>query len=93
MFWQTEIKIKSILQKLFSCISEPERVPAENDFSYDNVYLGLYNCEAEENNELSFHRGDVIYVLDKVDVHWWIGFLNGKVGLVPCSYLTEGFEH
>lgn len=33
---------------------------------YANYYQGLWDCEADKPDELSFHRGDLIYILSKV---------------------------
>ena len=71
---------------------EPDE-PAEDDFSYDNVYIGTQDRPANESDELGFKRGDIIYILQKIDPNWWIGCLQNKVGLVPSNLLTEGFAH
>ena len=67
--------------------------PSEADFSYEHVYIGTANCQANEADELAFNRGDVIYILSKVDPHWWIGYLGEKVGLVPSELMIAGFAH
>ncbi|XP_056144021.1 GRB2-related adapter protein 2a [Lampris incognitus] len=46
----------------------------------------LYNFVAEEEDELGFHAGDVIEVLDRSDASWWKGRLHGKSGLFPANY-------
>uniref|UniRef100_A0A803XPS8 Src kinase-associated phosphoprotein 1 n=1 Tax=Meleagris gallopavo TaxID=9103 RepID=A0A803XPS8_MELGA len=33
---------------------------------YANYYQGVWDCSGEHPNELSFHRGDLIYILSKV---------------------------
>lgn len=33
---------------------------------YANYYQGLWDCEADKPDELSFRRGDLIYILSKV---------------------------
>lgn len=60
-------------------------------FTVDNIYMGMHNCMAEDEQDLAFNRGDVMYILDKIDTHWWLGYLNGKVGLVPSNHLTTAF--
>ena len=61
-------------------------------FSMDNIYMGIHDCVSEDPDDLSFNRGDVMYIIERIDMNWWMGFLNGKVGLVPCNFLTEAFE-
>ena len=37
--------------------------------------------------ELSFNKGDIISVIKLVDPNWYEAELNGKIGLVPSSYV------
>ncbi|XP_029363576.1 GRB2-related adapter protein 2a [Echeneis naucrates] len=49
----------------------------------------LYDFSAEEDDELGFHAGDVIEVLDRSDSSWWRGRLRGKTGLFPANYTIQ----
>ena len=57
------------------------------EFSADSVYMGMYDCKGDDPQDLSFNQGDIMYILEKIDFNWWIGFFNGKVGLVPSNFL------
>nr|XP_019962125.1 PREDICTED: src kinase-associated phosphoprotein 1 [Paralichthys olivaceus] len=35
---------------------------------YANYYQSLWDCQADEPDELSFHRGDLIYIISKVSI-------------------------
>ncbi|XP_068022499.1 src kinase-associated phosphoprotein 1-like [Melanerpes formicivorus] len=61
---------------------------------YSNYYQGLWDCSAEHPDELSFHRGDLIYILSKEynPYGWWVGELNNEVGIVPKDYLMPAYE-
>ncbi|XP_051630166.1 src kinase-associated phosphoprotein 1 [Manacus candei] len=61
---------------------------------YANYYQGLWDCRGDHPDELSFHRGDLIYILSKeYDVYgWWVGELNDEVGIVPRDYLEAAYE-
>lgn len=48
--------------------------------------IALYDFEAQEEDELSFHKGDHIQVLKYDTSGWWLGKLNGKYGLFPSNY-------
>lgn len=49
----------------------------------------LYNYEAMRKDDLSFKEADIIYVVNKRPSGWWLGELNGKVGLIPSNYVEE----
>uniref|UniRef100_A0AAY5EDP6 Src kinase-associated phosphoprotein 1 n=1 Tax=Electrophorus electricus TaxID=8005 RepID=A0AAY5EDP6_ELEEL len=60
---------------------------------YANYYQGLWDCEAEGPDELSFRRGDLIYILSKeYNIYgWWVGELEGTVGIVPKEFLHPAY--
>ncbi|TSK14706.1 Src kinase-associated phosphoprotein 1 [Bagarius yarrelli] len=41
---------------------------ADPSSDYANYYQGLWDCEADRPDELSFHRGDLIYILSKLEM-------------------------
>lgn len=48
----------------------------------------LYDYTARSDKELSFKRGDTLQVVEKTPDHnWWDGFLHGKRGFLPVSYI------
>jgi hypothetical protein len=49
----------------------------------------LYNYEAMRKDDLSFKEAEIIYVVNKRPSGWWLGELNGKVGLIPSNYVEE----
>lgn len=61
---------------------------------YENIYCGQWDYKADDNSELTFKKGDLIRILSKeFDTRsWWIGLLNGQVGLVPKTFLTQAYE-
>ncbi|XP_032502363.1 GRB2-related adapter protein 2 isoform X3 [Phocoena sinus] len=48
----------------------------------------LYDFEALEDDELGFHCGEVIEVLDSSNPSWWTGRLHNKLGLFPANYVA-----
>ncbi|KAL1273500.1 hypothetical protein QQF64_029362, partial [Cirrhinus molitorella] len=46
----------------------------------------MYDFSAEDADELNFHAGDIIEVLDQSDRFWWKGVLRGRTGLFPVNY-------
>lgn len=65
--------------------------PVDKSTDYQNYYQGLWDCIADHPDELSFKRGDAIYILSKEyqSFGWWVGEKNGTVGIVPKEYLME----
>ncbi|XP_076136763.1 src kinase-associated phosphoprotein 2 isoform X1 [Alosa pseudoharengus] len=58
---------------------------------YPNYYQGKWDCTGDHPDELSFRRGDAIYILSKEyqNFGWWVGELKGSIGIVPKDYLME----
>jgi len=48
----------------------------------------LYNYTAQENDELSLRKGDIITII-KEHPDWWEGEINGVVGVFPANYVTK----
>nr|XP_054093119.1 src kinase-associated phosphoprotein 2 isoform X3 [Callithrix jacchus] len=61
---------------------------------YANFYQGLWDCTGAFSDELSFKRGDVIYILSKEynRYGWWVGEMKGVIGLVPKAYIMEMYD-
>ncbi|XP_042252555.1 src kinase-associated phosphoprotein 1 isoform X2 [Thunnus thynnus] len=72
--------------------SEMNNKPAWSS-DYANYYQGLWDCQADEPDELAFQRGDLIYIISKeYNIHgWWVGELNGTVGIVPKDFLHPAY--
>lgn len=50
----------------------------------------LYNCVADNPDELTFSEGDVIVVDGEEDQEWWIGHIDGdpsRKGAFPVSFV------
>uniref|UniRef100_A0ABM5GS01 Src kinase-associated phosphoprotein 1 n=1 Tax=Pogona vitticeps TaxID=103695 RepID=A0ABM5GS01_9SAUR len=62
--------------------------------SYANYYQGLWDCTGSHPDELSFQRGDLIYIVSKeYNMYgWWVGLLNRTVGIVPKEYLVPAYD-
>ncbi|XP_056636177.1 uncharacterized protein LOC130444871 isoform X3 [Diorhabda sublineata] len=47
----------------------------------------LYNFVGQSSRELTFRKGDVIYLRRQIDKNWYEGELNAMVGLFPANYV------
>ncbi|XP_024122685.1 src kinase-associated phosphoprotein 2 [Oryzias melastigma] len=65
--------------------------PVDKSTNYQNYYQGLWDCDGDQPDELSFKRGETIYILSKDygNFGWWVGEKNGAIGIVPKDYLLE----
>ena len=43
--------------------------------------------QAQNNRELAFRKGDIIYVKKQVDNNWYEGERNAAIGIFPVSYV------
>ncbi|NXE92682.1 SKAP2 protein, partial [Menura novaehollandiae] len=68
---------------------------ADNEnIDYANFYQGLWDCTGDVPDELTFKRGDVIYIISKEynRFGWWVGEMKGTIGLVPKAYVMEMYD-
>ncbi|XP_070209442.1 arf-GAP with SH3 domain, ANK repeat and PH domain-containing protein 1-like isoform X3 [Littorina saxatilis] len=50
----------------------------------------LYDCEADNDDELTFKEGEIIHILEEVEEEWWEGEIEGnpkRRGLFPTSFV------
>ncbi|NWX30430.1 SKAP2 protein, partial [Notiomystis cincta] len=73
---------------------EVTTVSESEDIDYANFYQGLWDCTGDESDELTFKRGDVIYIISKEynRFGWWVGEMKGTIGLVPKDYVMEMYD-
>lgn len=58
---------------------EKEKLPAK----------AVYDFKAQTSKELSFKKGDTVYILRKIDQNWYEGEHRGRVGIFPISYVEK----
>ena len=47
----------------------------------------MFEYEAQDDDELTLHVGDVIDVICDVGDGWWRGNLNGTIGILPSNFV------
>ncbi|KAJ1657242.1 HOG (high osmolarity glycerol) pathway protein [Dispira simplex] len=60
---------------------------ANGELTLSGVVRALYDFEAENPSELSFKEADLLYIQYKQCAGWFVGYLNGQVGLIPENYV------
>ena len=87
-------KPKSAGRSLTPAIAPKPETTKEIDYS--SVYMAIWNCKADAEDELEFTRGDLVYIYEKLQNGWWVGSLvepqGYSLGLVPKDYLKEAFD-
>ena len=66
-------------------------IPKRQNKSEDPaLYVGMYDFLATEYNELSFSKGDLLYIISD-DGDWWFAKAknSGKEGYIPRTFITE----
>lgn len=58
---------------------EKEKLPAK----------AVYDFKAQTSKELSFKKGDTVYILRKIDQNWYEGEHHRRVGIFPISYVEK----
>jgi len=49
--------------------------------------VALYDYKAATENELSFSKGDKLFLYCKANDHWWKGSKDGVKGLIAAQYV------
>uniref|UniRef100_A0A4W3IVW3 Rho guanine nucleotide exchange factor (GEF) 7a n=1 Tax=Callorhinchus milii TaxID=7868 RepID=A0A4W3IVW3_CALMI len=57
--------------------------------NYQMVVKARFNFQQNNEDELSFAKGDIIHVCRVEEGGWWEGLLNGKTGWFPSNYVRE----
>lgn len=73
---------------------------ADSEVDLESVYVSLYDFTAEEDDEMSLQRGDLVSVMDSTSSpNWWLAELltpdnvkTNKKGYCPANFLTPAFE-
>ncbi|XP_025936583.1 sorbin and SH3 domain-containing protein 2 isoform X3 [Apteryx rowi] len=67
-------------------------IPRERRGTTDREKLparAVYDFKAQTSKELSFKKGDTVYILRKIDQNWYEGEHRGRVGIFPISYVEK----
>ncbi|XP_053564155.1 SH3 and cysteine-rich domain-containing protein 3 isoform X3 [Bombina bombina] len=58
-------------------------------FMQSHYFVALYRYKAIEKDDLDFHAGDRITVIDDSNEEWWRGKVGDKTGYLPANFLIR----
>ena len=61
----------------------------ENGGGGQAMVKARFNFKQNNEDELSFNKGDLIHVSRQEDGGWWEGSLSGRTGWFPSNYVRE----
>ncbi len=55
------------------------------------VYVGKYDYDSRTDDDLSFKKGDLMYIISTEEGDWWFARSkdNGREGYIPSNYVAE----
>ena len=65
-------------------------MPLEPTVNYP-IFVGKYDFDSRTDDDLSFKRGDQMYITSTDAGDWWFARLkdNGREGYIPSNYVAE----
>ena len=72
-------------------ITRPRASKPVPEVSQYPLYMGKYNFFSEDDNCMSFKKGDLMYILSNVEGDWWFARSKqtGQEGYVPNNFVAE----
>ena len=55
------------------------------------MFVGIYDFDGRRDGELSFKKGDLLYIISTDEVDWWFAqaLTTGKEGYIPSNHVTK----
>ena len=56
-----------------------------------SLFVGKHNYSARTDEDLSFEKGDLLYIMNSNDIDWWYAKSKstGKEGYIPSNYVAK----
>lgn len=66
------------------------QIPKPADPNYP-VYVGKYDYDSRTDDDLTFRKGDMLYIISTEEGDWWYARSRstGKEGYIPSNYVAE----
>ena len=55
------------------------------------MFVGIYDFDSRADGDLSFKKGDLLYIISTDEGGWWCGqsVATGKEGYIPSNYVAK----
>ena len=65
-------------------------LPPPKEVNYP-IYVGKYDYDSRTDDDLSFKKGDLMYIISTDEGDWWFARSKdmGKEGYIPSNYVAE----
>ena len=69
---------------------QPKPQPPPPEVNYP-VFVGKYDYDSRTDDDLSFRKGDLLYVISVDEGDWWFARSKdtGREGYIPSNYVAE----
>ncbi|XP_015283564.1 PREDICTED: SH3 and cysteine-rich domain-containing protein 3 isoform X2 [Gekko japonicus] len=61
----------------------------QSGFPQSHYFIALYRFKALEKDDLDFHPGDKIAIVDDSNEEWWRGKIGEKIGFFPPNFIIR----
>uniref|UniRef100_A0ACB8EP49 SH3 and cysteine-rich domain-containing protein 3 n=1 Tax=Sphaerodactylus townsendi TaxID=933632 RepID=A0ACB8EP49_9SAUR len=58
-------------------------------FPQSHYFIALYRFKALEKDDLDFHPGDKVAIVDDSNEEWWRGKIGEKIGFFPPNFIIR----
>ena len=67
-----------------------KKIVLPKDVNYP-IYINKYDYDSRTNDDLSFKKGDLMYIITMDEDHWWFARSQdmAREGYVPSNYVAE----
>ena len=55
------------------------------------MFVGKYDFDSQTDDDMSFKRGDLLYIISTDEGDWWFGqaMATGQEGYIPSNYVAK----
>ena len=70
----------------------PPALPSKSEPTVNYpIYVGKFDYDSRTDDDLSFKKGDLMYIISTDEGDWWFAYLkdSGEEGYVPSNFLAK----